>query len=125
MNFLFFLKYAHRHFFLESLDIIQFELQVKILVELMYQLMPPLETTDHAELVIAKKNVIIGQETYINQLASVAILIVQVRVPSLITKGGACIFCLHFSVPEYRLQNLLHYHQFATTVLLSSATLLN
>ncbi|KAK3137637.1 hypothetical protein QOZ80_5BG0454990 [Eleusine coracana subsp. coracana] len=45
----------------------------------MYQLMPPLKTSDqHAELVIAKKNVIMEQRTYINQLASVATLIVQV-----------------------------------------------
>ncbi|TVU18117.1 hypothetical protein EJB05_34191 [Eragrostis curvula] len=53
--------------------------KVKMLVDLMYQLMPPLKTSDqYSELVIAKKNVIMEQRTYINQLASVATLIVQV-----------------------------------------------
>jgi E3 ubiquitin-protein ligase TRIP12 len=51
---------------------------MKMLVELMYQLMPPLKAYDqHADLVIAKKNVIMEQRTYNNQLASMATLIVQ------------------------------------------------
>jgi E3 ubiquitin-protein ligase TRIP12 len=67
-----------------------------MLVELMYQLMPPLKPShQHADLVIAKKNVIMGQRTYIKQLASVATLIVQVCILNLIREGGACI-CLTY-----------------------------
>ncbi|KAL6864715.1 hypothetical protein ACP4OV_015866 [Aristida adscensionis] len=53
--------------------------KVRMLVELMYQIMPPLETPgQNAELVIAKKNLITEQRAYIDQLASVVTLIIQV-----------------------------------------------
>ncbi|KAK3140867.1 hypothetical protein QOZ80_5AG0406890 [Eleusine coracana subsp. coracana] len=67
--------------------------KVKILVELMYQLMPPLKTSDeHAELVIAKKNVIMEHRTYINQLATVATLIVQIAKSSALS--SICYNCV-------------------------------
>ncbi|GJM94442.1 hypothetical protein PR202_ga11084 [Eleusine coracana subsp. coracana] len=67
--------------------------KVKILVELMYQLMPPLKTSDqHAKLVIAKKNVIMEQRTYINQLATVATLIVQIAKSSALS--SICYNCV-------------------------------
>jgi E3 ubiquitin-protein ligase TRIP12 len=67
-----------------------------MLVELMYQLMPPLKASDqHTDLVSAKKNIIMEQITYVNQLASVATLIVQVCVLNLIKERGACI-CLTY-----------------------------
>ena len=64
-----------------TVDIIQFPTaQVQILVELIYQLMPPLETSgQHAKLVTAKRKLIMRQSRYMNQLASIVALIVQVR----------------------------------------------
>ena len=57
-----------------------------MLVELIYQLMLPRGASkQHAKLVTAKKNVIVGQSTYMNQLASIFALMVQV--------------CVIFSVP--------------------------
>lgn len=51
-----------------------------MLVELIYHLMLPLETSDqHAKLVTAKKKLIMRQRRYMNQLASIVALIVQVR----------------------------------------------
>jgi len=56
-------------------------LQVQMLVELIYQLMLPRGASkQHAKLVTAKKNVIVGQSTYMNQLASIFALMVQVCV---------------------------------------------
>uniref|UniRef100_K3ZBY2 HECT-type E3 ubiquitin transferase n=1 Tax=Setaria italica TaxID=4555 RepID=K3ZBY2_SETIT len=53
--------------------------KVKMLLELIYQLMPPLGASEqHAKLVTAKKNVIMGQSAYMNQLASIVALTVQV-----------------------------------------------
>ncbi|OQU77294.1 hypothetical protein SORBI_3009G025200 [Sorghum bicolor] len=53
--------------------------KVQILVELIYQLMPPLKTSDqHAKLVTAKRKLIMRQSRYMNQLASIVALIVQV-----------------------------------------------
>lgn len=50
-----------------------------MLLELIYRLMPPLETSDRrTELVIAKKNAIMEQSAYVDQLASIVTLIVQV-----------------------------------------------
>ena len=57
-----------------------------MLVELIYQLMLPLGASEqHAKLVTGKKNVIMGQRTYMNQLSSIVALMVQV--------------CVIFSVP--------------------------
>jgi hypothetical protein len=65
-------------------------LQVQMLVELIYQLMLPLGASEqHAKLVTAKKNVIMAQSTYMNQLASIFSLMVQVCVifPGPLTGG--------------------------------------
>lgn len=54
-------------------------LQVKMLLELIYQLMPPLGASEQlAKLFTAKKNVIMGQSAYMKQLASIVVLTVQV-----------------------------------------------
>lgn len=61
------------------LTLFNHQLQMQMLVELIYHLIPPLGASEqHAKLFTAKKNVIMGQSTYMNQLASIAILIVQV-----------------------------------------------
>ncbi|CAN6358366.1 unnamed protein product [Urochloa humidicola] len=53
--------------------------KVQMLVELIYQLTPSFGTSEqHAKLVAAKKNVIMSQSTYMNQLASTVTLSVQV-----------------------------------------------
>uniref|UniRef100_A0A0D9WC73 HECT-type E3 ubiquitin transferase n=1 Tax=Leersia perrieri TaxID=77586 RepID=A0A0D9WC73_9ORYZ len=52
--------------------------KVQTLVELIYYLMPPLEMCDHrTELIIAKKNVIMEQSRYIEQLASILTFIIE------------------------------------------------
>jgi len=68
------------------LTLFNLHLQVQMLVELIYQLMLPLGASEqHAKLVTGKKNVIMGQSTYMNQLSSIVALMVQV--------------CVIFSVP--------------------------
>lgn len=65
-----------------TVDIIIFpsQLQVQMLLELIYQLMPPLETSgQHLKLVTAKKKIIMRQRRYMTQLASIFALLVQVR----------------------------------------------
>lgn len=81
------LRGCHLHAFYEVLanilvnlfTLLNPQLQVKMLLELIYQLMPPLGASEqHAKLVTAKKNVIMGQSAYMNQLASIVALTVQV-----------------------------------------------
>uniref|UniRef100_J3M3J3 HECT-type E3 ubiquitin transferase n=2 Tax=Oryza brachyantha TaxID=4533 RepID=J3M3J3_ORYBR len=53
--------------------------KVQMLIELIYYLMPPLERCDHrTELIIAKKNVIIEESRYVEQVASILTFIIQV-----------------------------------------------
>ncbi|CAL5097213.1 unnamed protein product [Urochloa decumbens] len=53
--------------------------KVQMLVELIYQLTPSFGTSEqHAKLFTEKKNVIMGRSTYMNQLASIVTLVVQV-----------------------------------------------
>ncbi|XP_020395487.1 E3 ubiquitin-protein ligase UPL4 [Zea mays] len=53
--------------------------KVQMLLELIYQLMPPLETSgQHLKLVTAKKKIIMRQRRYMTQLASIFALLVQV-----------------------------------------------
>ncbi|KAF8666891.1 hypothetical protein HU200_053415 [Digitaria exilis] len=99
--------------------------KMQMLVELIYHLIPPLGASEqHAKLFTAKKNVIMGQSTYMNQLASIAILIVQVAKSAALT--SLCYSCVvvisnivELSTPDFlmELQKSVNLSSFLTCLL--------
>ncbi|PAN17002.1 hypothetical protein PAHAL_3G100800 [Panicum hallii] len=99
--------------------------KVQMLVELIYQLMLPLGASEqHAKLVTAKKNVIMAQSTYMNQLASIFSLMVQVAKCAALS--SICYNCIavisnivELSTPDFlmELQNTVNLSSFLNFLL--------
>ncbi|CAN6336164.1 unnamed protein product [Urochloa humidicola] len=99
--------------------------KVQMLVELIYQLTPSLGTSEqHAKLVTAKKKVIMGQSTYMNQLASMVTLVAQVaKCAALSSICYSCVVVIsnivELSTPDFlmELQNTVNLSSFLTCLL--------
>ncbi|WVZ96018.1 hypothetical protein U9M48_041707, partial [Paspalum notatum var. saurae] len=99
--------------------------KVQMLVELIYQLMLPPETSDqHAKPVTANKNAIMGQSTYRDQLASIVALIAQIA--KFAAQSSVCYSCVvvigsivELSTPNFlmELQKTVNISSFLTCLL--------
>ncbi|OEL17672.1 E3 ubiquitin-protein ligase UPL4 [Dichanthelium oligosanthes] len=99
--------------------------KVQMLLELIYQLLLRLEASEqHAKLGTAKKNVIMEQSTYMNQLASIVALTVQVAKSAALS--SICYSCvvvicniLELSTPDFlmELQKTVNLSSFLTCLL--------